>query len=137
MYSPLVSLLPTKKFAVFDVISLREAAISVLTTEDILTQADLTFIFVEAWESGKMKEIISINYGRKIREVPSKPGRLLPQAGSLPKTAKNAVLTAIHGIAHAESYAMELFWDCIARYTDSSLPMSFYDDMVHIAGQVK
>jgi uncharacterized ferritin-like protein (DUF455 family) len=130
----LIKLKPTLKFTVFDILTLKEAAVNVLSTEDVLTQAALTFYFVDAWKQ-KQISVVSDNYVDKTIKTPDQPGRVLPQSGSLPKLARAQAVTAIHGIAHAESYAMELFWDCVARYTSSDLPLEFYDDMVNIAGQ--
>jgi uncharacterized ferritin-like protein (DUF455 family) len=56
---------------------------------------------------------------------------------------KNSIELTIHGIAHAESWAMDLFWDTIGRYVSNinfeseakTMPIEFYDDMVHIVGQ--
>ena len=42
---------------------------------------------------------------------------------------------SIHGIANAESYAIDLFWDIIARYTHYKLLLSFYQDMLYIVDQ--
>lgn len=61
---------------------------------------------------------------------------------------KNTIECTVHAIANAESYAVDLFWDLIARYTNTSvpsadgltatrvtLPRAFYDNMTYIANQ--
>lgn len=50
---------------------------------------------------------------------------------------KNTVEYSIHGIANAESYAIDLFWDIIIRFhhETKSLPKEFFDDMVYIVEQ--
>lgn len=71
------------------------------------------------------------------------------------KNCKSSLEYTIHGIANAESYAIDLFWDLIARFyrfhiqvhhkslafvnhetiEARLLPEPFFDDMVHIATQ--
>ena len=67
------------------------------------------------------------------------------------KNCKTSLEYTIHGIANAESYAIDLFWDLIARFYSYNitkhaksngnqasprfLPVSFFDDMVFIATQ--
>ncbi|RLN37391.1 hypothetical protein BBO99_00003862 [Phytophthora kernoviae] len=38
-------------------------------------------------------------------------------------------------LAHAESYAIDLMWDIVARFMPLNLPRAFYDDWVRIAGE--
>ena len=136
MKHSLLQVKSTSKFQVFEILTLKEAAIRLLTTENLLLQAELTFFYEEAWKSGKINVISTPHHSPDDKDnVPAQPSRGYPPSDTLPKTAKNAILSAIHGIAHAESYAMQLFWDCIARYTSWSLPRAFYEDMVNIAGQ--
>jgi len=67
------------------------------------------------------------------------------------RNCKSSLLYTIHGIANAESYAIDLFWDLIARFfsydintspivgklskPSQYLPEEFFDDMVFIATQ--
>lgn len=41
----------------------------------------------------------------------------------------------IHCLVHAESYAIDLMWDLIARFHDPSLPKEFYDDWIQVAAE--
>ena len=41
----------------------------------------------------------------------------------------------IHCLVHAESYAIDLMWDLIARFHDPSLPKEFYDDWIQVPAQ--
>ena len=41
-------------------------------------------------------------------------------------------LAYIHCLVHAESYAIDLMWDLIARFHDPSLPKEFYDDWIQV-----
>jgi uncharacterized ferritin-like protein (DUF455 family) len=136
----------TKRFSVFSVISLRDAAIAVLTTEDILQKVSLTFFFYTKWLSHELITISSPQPQQQTSlsspissQLPNKPLRKNTTVtdGLLPATQKkNSINNLIHGIAHAESYAIELFWDCIGRYSSFyHLPREFYDEMIFIANQ--
>ncbi len=120
----------------FRIITLREAAINVLNEGDILQKAKLTFYYVDNWKNGIIKEISNSSADRL--RVPDSPRR--PDSTSIPTSkpksmSRNAIEISVHGIAHAESYAIDLFWDCIARFVHYDMPREFYDDLVHIAGQ--
>ena len=41
----------------------------------------------------------------------------------------------IHAIAHIELNAVDLHWDIIARFTDTPMPLGFYDDWVRAADE--
>ena len=41
----------------------------------------------------------------------------------------------IHCLVHAESYAIDLMWDLIARFHDASLPKEFYDDWIQVRAE--
>lgn len=47
----------------------------------------------------------------------------------------SSVEFTIHGIANAEAYAIDLFWDIMARYSHCRLSASFYLDMLYIVDQ--
>lgn len=44
-------------------------------------------------------------------------------------------IALIHAIAHIELNAIDLAWDMIARFADSGLPRTFYDDWVKVADE--
>jgi uncharacterized ferritin-like protein (DUF455 family) len=41
----------------------------------------------------------------------------------------------LHAVAHIELNAIDLHWDIIARFTDTPLPLGFYDDWVKAADE--
>jgi uncharacterized ferritin-like protein (DUF455 family) len=126
-------LVGTSKFSVHSTLTLKDAAIIVLSCKDLYQKAALTFLYALYWSDGIIN-IVSDNFSDTIR-VPNAPGR--PDSAksvNRPAVGKNAVELTIHGIAHAESYAIDLFWDLIARYVHEKLPKSFYDEAVAIAG---
>ena len=137
LYHPLLllDLLDGDTVGSFRVLTLREAAINVLNEGDLLKKASLTFYYVNCWENRFISEITS-SAGEKV-PLPDQPRRpnsnpTLPKSKSM---SRNAIEISIHGIAHAESYAIDLFWDCIARFVHCKMPRQFYDELVHIAGQ--
>jgi uncharacterized ferritin-like protein (DUF455 family) len=140
----------TERFSVFSLISLQDAAIKILLTEDLLEKVSLTSFYSQKWQIGELSSIQTMNLcavNASSSSIPIKPSRKdsnsckgitedqEQQSNVSNQKKKNAITVLIHGIAHAESYAIELFWDCIARYCDENLPREFYDDMVAIANQ--
>lgn len=137
----------SQKFYVFNVISIVEAAVDVLTTSDVFEKARLTKLYCSAWHS---KAIHTITPPSEVEiVVPSHPARPTSMYSSMvanedelsAKLArmvkKNTVEVTIHGIANAESYAIDLFWDLLARYNEAleTLSRDYVDDLVFIAEQ--
>ena len=44
-------------------------------------------------------------------------------------------IALLHAIAHIELNAIDLAWDIIARFADTDLPRSFFDDWAAVAGE--
>jgi uncharacterized ferritin-like protein (DUF455 family) len=134
----LISLRRTDKFSCVHVITLQEAAICVLRESNVVRKASLTIDFVCAWQNGVISRV-SDDYSANI-DCPAEPSRpvsndamaplsLLADEDVATKTKKlktmfkkNTFECTIHAIANAESYAVDLFWDLIARYTVSHSP---------------
>ncbi len=131
MSSTIVRARRTESFAVLDIVSLQEAAVDVLSTDNVERKVSLTYEYVHHWRSKVINQIT--NSFHSDVTVPDKPSRpiLKPIEGAKP----NSLITAVHGIAHAESWAIDLFWDCIARYTNENMPIEFYNEMVDVAEQ--
>lgn len=155
--SELITCHITKRFHIFSIITLFEAGIKVLSTADTDLKANLTLAFTSAWKDNIIQQV----YPNQELYCPSEPARpisryypykepektsenddfvwnnyeLNQKAKSLMK--KNAMEFTIHGIANAESYAIDLFWDLITRFhrTTRELPMEFFHDMVLIIEQ--
>lgn len=136
----LLELRSTSKFSVWTPLTLRSAGVKVLITPSVLEKAHLTYQFVSAWSQGIITEVDSdwTYHSGEVREgyaLPERPHRpIVDNDKAQWCNKKTTVLNTIHGIAHAESYAIELFWDVIARFTHYELPLEFYNDMVSIAG---
>ena len=127
----------------------------------------MTYIFAAYWRLRNFSNDSTITFlqSRNSVTIPSEPARpfhhstdtsniINSVAKKAIKNCKTSLEYTIHGIANAESYAIDLFWDLIARfysynitkYAKSNcisnqqtqaryLPVSFFDDMVFIATQ--
>ncbi|MEM9031513.1 MAG: ferritin-like domain-containing protein [Pseudomonadota bacterium] len=67
---------------------------------------------------------------------PTRPELLSPR--DVPKRKPGTPrgrLALLHAVAHIELNAVDLHWDIIARFTDTAMPMGFYDDWVKAADE--
>ena len=130
----------------------------VLEEADLFEKAKLTHEIACAWKEGAIHTICAPKAGKNERndyvsaKVPDAPCRP-PEAGSSPppvyvssSSSKKKYLTTVHGIAHAESYAIDLFWDLIARFSwdvsstgvyamDEVNQRKFFDEFVEVCQQ--
>ena len=122
---------------------LQSCAIEVLLCPNLQEKVRLTEKYVHDWDSGLISEIFDADSCNRV--IPKEPVREIinSEVEAMGITAvmkargfnKNSIEISHHGIAHAESWALELFWDVIARFQHEHMPKEFYDDMVRIAGQ--
>jgi uncharacterized ferritin-like protein (DUF455 family) len=95
--------------------SLYFLAVKILTTHDALEKASITLDICKAWNAG----LIPIGSGGgDLRESlalsPSRPlGVVQVHPTKVKSSSKKHML---HALCHAESYAIDLSWDVIARY---------------------
>lgn len=127
----------TPAFVVVDIICLQDAAVHVLSTCDLDSKAMFSFAYEELWKNKIITDVCPPD--SRVVHVPIKPARPVNAGGESDKAEwvkVSPVVSAIHGIAHAESWAMDLFWDCIARYANGSdMPHAFFDELVTVAAQ--
>ncbi|MBB4302631.1 uncharacterized ferritin-like protein (DUF455 family) [Rhodobium orientis] len=71
--------------------------------------------------------------------LPLRPGRPekpeLRHPRDMPKRTSHGLrgrIAMIHALAHIELNAIDLTWDLIARFNDTAMPRSFFDDFVRI-----
>lgn len=67
---------------------------------------------------------------------PDAPALLSPR--DMPKRKLGSVAgrqAMLHAVAHIELNAVDLHWDIIARFTDTEMPVGFYDDWVKSADE--
>ncbi len=114
-------------------------AVDVLTTADAREKARKSLDHAAAWQARRdAGETPDIGTAAP-PDFPARPDRpeLLPPRDvprRRPGTAPGR-LALMHAIAHIELNAVDLHWDIIARYTDTPMPMGFYDDWVKSAGE--
>ncbi|MEZ5723404.1 MAG: ferritin-like domain-containing protein [Paracoccaceae bacterium] len=51
------------------------------------------------------------------------------------RAARRGRIALLHAVAHIELNAVDLHWDIVARFTDTPMPLGFYDDWVKAAGE--
>ena len=67
---------------------------------------------------------------------PARPELLNPR--DMPRRRPGSAagrIALLHAVAHIELNAVDLHWDIIARFTDVTMPMGFYDDWVKAAAE--
>ncbi|WP_299505321.1 ferritin-like domain-containing protein [uncultured Roseobacter sp.] len=120
-------------------IPLAAMAEAVLCTADGREKTALSRQFAAAWQAarddGQKPEIGSAT-------PPLHPAR--PDAPELlsprdvprrrPGTPEGRI-ALLHAVAHIELNAVDLHWDVIARFTETPMPMGFYDDWVKAADE--
>jgi hypothetical protein len=145
----LFCLAATEKFTVLKLVTLKEVAIHILNESDLCLKAKKTLEYCRLWKQGCIRSV-SDWYSDKLfppdepsRKPPTdlislhttKPGSICTsseeatlctdQAAELKKlkilVKKNTVECTIHALANAESFAIDLFWDLIARFSPPSI----------------
>lgn len=125
--------------------SLFHYALAVLNTNDTETKASLT---LEAKHFITEKKIPIRLENEQYAQPPDHPARPLNlenrRPGDMPKPIKNDPdnnrLRLIHSLCHIESYAIDLSWDILVRFSYSpsygvTLPDEYYIDWLRIAAE--
>eukprot|EP00035_Acanthoeca_spectabilis_P030091 m.7887 g.7887 ORF g.7887 m.7887 type:complete len:340 (-) comp4000_c0_seq1:64-1083(-) len=95
-------------------------AIRVLNEPDVPCKAVLTRELVEEISRAERSQLILPTEATRAA-LPSVPARPPSAKHSEFKNKGSSLKTTLHGIAHAEGYAVDLMWDLLARFT-STLP---------------
>ena len=141
---------------------LHDLALRVLSTPDSSEKAALTLAIAAAWASGTIPLHGPTPFDAS--RVPATPARPADVALVHPSRVKSGSKKAtVHALVHAESVAMDLSWDIIARFgwsrgtwgalgaaaapapegaaaaapapEGAALPREFFDDWVRVAGE--
>lgn len=99
-------------------VSLRRAALQCLLEPDAMKKAELSFAIAAAWRQGLLPLDEDASGSSPLPPVPEAPGRpacvqMIPPAKMKAARSRKAL---IHALVHAESYAIDLGWDMIARF---------------------
>ncbi|MEM9798591.1 MAG: ferritin-like domain-containing protein [Pseudomonadota bacterium] len=121
-------------------LSLAEMAVEVLTTANGRAKTALSRRHAARWRAARAGEAPAIPVGRADPPDrparPAKPDLLDPRDVPRRKPGSPAGrLALLHAVAHIELNAVDLHWDVIARFTDTPLPIGFYDDWVKAADE--
>lgn len=117
--------------------TLREMAVDVLTTADAKEKTALSRRHAAHWFAAK-EAGTPLELGRADPPVrparPDAPVLLHPRDVPKRKPGSEAGRAALlHAIAHIELNAVDLHWDIIARFPDTTMPAGFFDDWVKAA----
>ncbi|MEN9410470.1 MAG: hypothetical protein RL216_2444 [Pseudomonadota bacterium] len=120
-------------------LTLAEMAVEVLTTADGREKTALGRRHAAAWFAARAAGA-SLSIGRAdppLRPArPAKPDLLDPR--DVPRRRPGTPagrIALLHAVGHIELNAVDLHWDIIARFTDTPMPLGFYDDWVKAADE--
>ena len=132
----------TKRFSTFcynyPSYGISERARRVLVAQDLDQKCQMIDALVKEYREG------TLSVDTVVGHVPDYPGRpntyssrSIPPSSSSKAAKFPVAVVMLHGICHAESYAVDLFLDLLARFGQKSaeLPQAFYDDFVEVCRQ--
>ncbi|SLN46595.1 hypothetical protein ROA7450_02292 [Roseovarius albus] len=114
-------------------------AVDVLTTADGRAKTALSRDYARQWFAAREAgDPIAIGDAQPPLHPsrPEKPELLNPR--DVPRRRPGSAqgrIAILHSVAHIELNAVDLHWDIIARFTDTKMPMGFYDDWVKAADE--
>ncbi len=114
-------------------ISLAEAAVTVLSSADPAAKCRLTRAFAADWAAG----LLAAEGGPPPPPRPARPPHpaLLPP-NRMPKRSTGGPAgrgALLHALAHIELNAVDLAWDIVCRFPAEAMPRAFLDDWVQVA----
>ncbi len=119
--------------------TLAECAVAVLTTAEGRDKTALSKRCAEAWFAGRAAGTPMPVGQARPPDNPARPERpelLNPRDMPRRRPGSDAGRIALlHAVAHIELNAVDLHWDIVARFTDTRMPMGFYDDWVKSAAE--
>lgn len=121
-------------------LSLAEMAVQVLKTADGREKTALSRRHAATWFSGRAGTDAPIAVGHASPPMhparPPQPELLSPR--DVPRRRPGSPtgrIALLHAVAHIELNAVDLHWDIIARFSDTPMPIGFYDDWVKAADE--
>jgi len=114
-------------------------AVAVLTTADGRAKTALSREYAAIWQTSRAAgETIGIGQATPplYPARPDRPELLSPRdvPQRKPGTPQGQI-ALLHAVAHIELNAVDLHWDIIARFSDTTLPLGYYDDWVKAADE--
>ncbi|WP_317054429.1 ferritin-like domain-containing protein [Roseovarius rhodophyticola] len=119
--------------------TLSEMAVEVLTTADGREKTAMSRAYAQQWsEARDAGTPLQIGHA----DVPLRPSRpetpRLRDPRDVPRRRPGTEagrIAILHAVAHIELNAVDLHWDIIPRFADTSMPIGFYDDWVKAADE--
>ncbi len=119
--------------------TLTEMAVAVLTTADGRAKTALSRKLAAQWQAARAAgETPEVGHAKPplCPARPDQPELLNPRNVPRRKPGTEAGRIALlHAVAHIELNAVDLHWDIIARFSDTRLPIGYYDDWVKAADE--
>lgn len=122
-----------------DLKPLAQMAVDVLQTANGRKKTALSRQYAAQWQTARTAGS-EVTIGSAVPpDMPARPHRpslLNPRdvPRRKPGTPEGRV-AILHAVAHIELNAVDLHWDLIARFTDTKMPIGFYDDWVKAADE--
>ena len=120
-------------------IPLAQMAVAVLQTADGRAKTALSRGFAAQWQEARKRGEVPEIGAATPPDMPARPAepallnpRDVPRRKSGSPQGRIAIL---HAVAHIELNAVDLHWDIIARFTDTKMPIGFFDDWVKAADE--
>jgi len=117
--------------------SLQAAAATILGTPCPFAKARCTADAAHLWKAGLLPIVATDGGDCPVPDKPARPPDVSVVAKGRVKSG--SVRATLHGICHAESYAIDLMWDSVARFASGdgeggpAPPREFFDEWVDIA----
>lgn len=119
--------------------TLSNMAVEVLLTAEAREKTALSRAHSKTWFAARAagRDIPLGNTAPPLQPArPARPELLDPR--DVPRRrpgSEKGRIAMLHAVAHIELNAVDLHWDIIARYTDTEMPIGFYDDWVKSADE--
>jgi len=120
--------------------TLAQMATDVLTTADGREKTSLSRRYAAEWFAARSGDGPAIEVGTANPPLrpsrPAKPELLDPR--DVPRRKPGSPegrIAILHAVAHIELNAVDLHWDLIARFSDTPMPIGFFDDWVKSADE--
>jgi len=119
--------------------TLSQMAVEVLTTADGHEKTACSRAHAKTWFAARAagRTIPIGNTAPPLQPArPARPELLDPR--DVPRRrpgSEKGRIAMLHAVAHIELNAVDLHWDIIARFTDTEMPIGFYDDWVKSADE--
>lgn len=120
-------------------LTLTEMAVAVLSTRDGRAKTALSRAHAATWFAARA-EGRALPLGNAVPPPrPARPDRPeLRDPRDVPRRRPGSAqgrIALLHAVAHIELNAVDLHWDIIARFSDTPMPLGFYDDWVKSADE--